>query len=337
MTTKQGMEIINFAVNKNILVKNFDICFFGGEPLLRFETLKEIIENIEAKYADTTFTYNITTNGTIISDKIINFLAKYKFSLLVSFDGVNNNRPFGNGNDSTSTVLNNIELLKNRNIPITIRATIVSNSLQICETFKYLERLQVPFAFSFAYNSANKEHNLSKYTDDELQSINLQLNDVVMYYEKVICENGECFCNTIKEALSDIHFKILSPVSCAAGFSNYTFNADGTIFTCQHFANEIKDSCGNITNGIDENKKLKYNAPFVDNIKDCSGCWARYLCGGCCFAEKYAQNGSILKNIPEKCELERMKWEKILILSQRIKENSPDFLDKLKQKYEIKN
>jgi sulfatase maturation enzyme AslB (radical SAM superfamily) len=42
--------LIDFAVNKNQLVKVFDICFFGGKPLLKFDTLKEIVENIELKY-----------------------------------------------------------------------------------------------------------------------------------------------------------------------------------------------------------------------------------------------------------------------------------------------
>ena len=73
----------------------------------------------------------------------------------------------------------------------------------------------------------------------------------------------------------------------------------------------------------------------MEDIKECKSCWVRYLSGGCCFAEKYAKNGNILKNIPEKCELEKIKWEKILILSQRIKENKPEFFNQIKKKYEI--
>jgi sulfatase maturation enzyme AslB (radical SAM superfamily) len=53
---------------------------------------KERVENTEAKCNDIKFSYGITTNGTIISNEITNFLKKNNFTLLVSFDGINNFR-----------------------------------------------------------------------------------------------------------------------------------------------------------------------------------------------------------------------------------------------------
>ncbi|MDR1544024.1 MAG: 4Fe-4S cluster-binding domain-containing protein [Prevotellaceae bacterium] len=334
MSVEQGLKIIDFAVNKNSLVKTFDICFFGGEPMLMFDTMKSVVENIEHKYENVKFLYSITTNGTIVSGEIISFLKTYNFSILVSFDGQTNNRPFNNGENSTNQVLLNVEKFANANIPITLRPTITSNSTEICETFDFFEKLKIPFVFSFAYNSVNKEHNLSNYSQCELQSIDNQLSQLMKYYENIICNDKIFYCQTIKESLSNIHFRLLNSIACAAGFSSFTINADGSIYTCQHFANNIDDACGNIETGIDKTKKLKFRSPFLDDIKECQSCWVRYLCGGCCFAEKYAQNGRCLQNIPEKCELEKIKWKKILQLSQKIKDNKPDFFNQLKKKYE---
>lgn len=337
MSVEQGLKIIDFAVNKNTLVKTFDICFFGGEPMLMFKTMKELVETIEEQHKEIKFSYSITTNGTVVSEEIIDFFKKYNFSLLVSFDGLTNNRPFSDGESSTNQVLSNIDKLIKADISVMLRPTITSDSTEICETFRFFENLKIPFAFAFAYNSVNKEHNLSNYSQKELQSIDNQLNELIKYYEDIICNDKICYCQTIIESLSDIHFRILNPLACAAGFSSFTINADGSIYTCQHFANNINDACGDIENGIDETKKLKFRSPFLKDIKECQSCWVRYLCGGCCFAEKYAHNGNALKNIPEKCELEKIKYEKFLLLLQKIKDRKPNFLNKLKKKYEITN
>jgi radical SAM protein with 4Fe4S-binding SPASM domain len=160
------------------------------------------------------------------------------------------------------------------------------------------------------------------------------IDNIVLYYHNLISNNKLSYCQTIKESIRDLHFKIFSKAACAAGFSSYTFNADGTIYTCQHFANESKDSCGNIESGINEETVSKYRSPFLDNLKMCKFCWCRYLCGGCCFAEKYAVNGDISINISEKCELERMKWEKMLILSQMINESNPQYFKNLIKEHE---
>jgi uncharacterized protein len=337
MSIQQGCNIIDFIVSNNPLTKHFDVTFFGGEPLLMYPTMRGIVEAIEQKYPSVTFEYNITTNGTLLSDEIIEFLKRYKFRLLVSFDGpdkISNNRPYGDGSSSTETVLNNIQKMHSESIPITIRATIASNTTQILSIFQFLESLKIPFAFSFAYNSVNREHHLSDYSTEALQCIDKQLDDLAMYYYNLIYNDQTVYCQTIKEWLANIHFKILSNIACAAGFSSYTFNADGSIFTCQHFANNNNDACGTIQSGINEKKLSKLRAPLVENLIACTACWCRYLCGGCCFAEKYAQNGSITEKIPEKCELEQIKWEKILSLAQRIADNKSEYFTILKQHYE---
>jgi uncharacterized protein len=336
MTTEQGVDIVDFLVSQNPAAKELHICFFGGEPMLQFNIMREVVNIIKKKYPDIVFKCSITTNGTIVSKEIIDFLKTHKFSLLVSFDGpdiISNNRPYKDGTSSTSKVLNNIKSLRSENIPIIIRATIASNSNKILETFQFLEQVQVPFEFAFAYSSANKSHNLSNYTFEELSSIDKQMHNVINYYYDMIYKGKMIYCQTIIDKLSDIHFKILSKTACQAGFSSLSFNADGTIFTCQHFANNKNDSCGSIQDGIYEDKAQKLRAPNIEEITECSSCWCRYLCGGCCFAEKYSKTGSVIKNIPEKCELEKIKWEKILILSQMLWEKHPEYLAKLKQKY----
>ena len=95
--------------------KRFCIGFYGGEPLLHFKLIKEIIEYIECqKGIDKTLLYTITTNGLLL-DKYIDYLAEKKFSLLISFDGDEQAQGFRvdlSGRNSFTQVYKNIKLIQ---------------------------------------------------------------------------------------------------------------------------------------------------------------------------------------------------------------------------------
>lgn len=92
------------------------IGFYGGEPLLEFEMISRIIQYIEEKHPDKDVTYTITTNGTLLSKSIIDFLVKYNFNLTVSLDGPreiqNINRRFVGGQGSFNKIIENLKMIR---------------------------------------------------------------------------------------------------------------------------------------------------------------------------------------------------------------------------------
>jgi len=136
-TTENIVEIANFLIKQN--EQNQDsqdkktsihIIFFGGEPLLKFDIMQFAVKHFAEKYPLYTVTYSITTNGTIVNEKILRFLKENNFSVLVSIDGLDNEfnvRKFKNGRSSVQRTIENIRKMSDRGIDIELRATLLNN------------------------------------------------------------------------------------------------------------------------------------------------------------------------------------------------------------------
>lgn len=98
------------------LRKNIKISFYGGEPLLRFNDIKRIVNHTQNLITDkVNYEYMMTSNGLLIDEDIALFMAKYNFQLSISIDGDeygNSYRVFPNGQSSYNHLINNIELLQ---------------------------------------------------------------------------------------------------------------------------------------------------------------------------------------------------------------------------------
>ena len=138
------------------------LVFFGGEPLLKFKLIKYTINAISTRYnGKLNVSYSITTNGTLINEKVAQFFRDNNFAVMLSVDGPDNEynfRKYSNGESSLGRVLRNIEVLKEKEVSFEVRATITSNNPYILETIMFLEELRTPFTAVFAYSSENATH-----------------------------------------------------------------------------------------------------------------------------------------------------------------------------------
>lgn len=117
-TARKGLDYI-FSLIKGRRKKEFSLGFYGGEPLLNFETLTKIIAYGKELFAGWKLLFSMTTNLTLLSDSILDFLVKNDFVLLVSLDGGKENhdakRVFANGKGTFDTVLKNLERIAELN------------------------------------------------------------------------------------------------------------------------------------------------------------------------------------------------------------------------------
>jgi organic radical activating enzyme len=87
--------------------RTFNVAFFGGEPLINFRTIQEVVAYCRAEESrtDKRFSYSITTNATLVTDEVVSFFKEHRFSVMVSFDGFDapeEQRPFRDGRISMS-------------------------------------------------------------------------------------------------------------------------------------------------------------------------------------------------------------------------------------------
>jgi radical SAM protein with 4Fe4S-binding SPASM domain len=328
-TEKDIERIANFLINKNPDETSIiNLIFFGGEPLLNLPVIKFTINHFKEKYPQRRIAYSITTNGTIMNNEIIQLFKENNFAILLSLDGPDNEfnlRKFKNGKSSVSKVIENINLLKQNNIEIEIRATLVSNNPYIMETYDFFEQLAIPFNIVFAYVSENKTNtNLSSYDNRALQYIEIQFEKLLHYYVKKL-ENKEPIYNaSLNQIVDVVRFRIIKNIVCGAGINYYTIMSNGDIFACAHLMNEPQYKMGNIESDA-INKRLV--APVhIENIKECKTCWAKYLCLGGCISQKISMGKSNDTSMNlNQCELEELKWRFLLKLYYHVTQLAPEY------------
>ena len=108
-------EAIDMHLAKSGESPYINLSFYGGEPLLNFGLIQKCVEYIKNS-CDKEIRFGITTNGTLFSDKIIDFLCQNNFDILISLDGSKEehdmNRKFKNGKGSFDVIIKNILRIK---------------------------------------------------------------------------------------------------------------------------------------------------------------------------------------------------------------------------------
>jgi uncharacterized protein len=134
MTWETAVEAVDWLVKNSLDEKKIHICFFGGEPLMNFSLMRQVVAYAKEQAAGKgkQITFNMTTNGSLITNKIITFLQEEKIEPLISFDGPpeiqNRQRPFKNGRGSYNRVYANIRKLRRVFPKLMARATVCGDS-----------------------------------------------------------------------------------------------------------------------------------------------------------------------------------------------------------------
>ncbi|HBH0612317.1 TPA: radical SAM protein, partial [Clostridioides difficile] len=136
MSYETADKTIDFICNKE-LESNSDyttIVLHGGEPFINFDLIKYIHRDLVDRLSDKKILFDITTNGTIINDEIIEFIAKNVKNISISIDGKKNihdiNRIDANGVGTYEKVMENGKRLIDKGIYVRARMTYNSNTVK---------------------------------------------------------------------------------------------------------------------------------------------------------------------------------------------------------------
>ena len=115
MSKKIAFSAVDFLCKHSVDSDHVNIGFYGGEPLLEFLLIKDIVKYAKKRFRDKSISFSITTNGTLLTKEVLDFLEKNDIKLMVSLDGPeeihNRNRRFASGKGSFSSVMKNIKYL----------------------------------------------------------------------------------------------------------------------------------------------------------------------------------------------------------------------------------
>lgn len=314
------------------------IGFFGGEPLLNFALVKQVVEEYGPSGK---FKFEMTSNIAAMTEDIAQFLAKHNFSMVVSLDGSQEyydlHRKAVDGASVFSKVMEGLKLLKQAGVKrITLRGTFLPDRVDLVERVKFLNKLcdegyangvSVEPACLTEGCGATVPHEL-KFTAENvaaLESEYLQLADWLA--ERI--NNGQAarFHNIIVY-LKRLVNRTPYATQCGAGMGFMAVSPDGTVYGCHR---EMSSKIGELElGGVDERARHKWVDNRYYQFNACMACQFRNICGGPCREHNITSTGCISKVDPIFCQFYQM-WIKAAV---SVLDKTP--LAKLKQVYEEK-
>lgn len=316
--------------------KVFNITFFGGEPLSNFELIKKITlyasEFFTKKGASVDFT--ITTNATLLTKEIIEFLKTYKFGITISIDGPkaihDKTRLTNSGSGSYEMVKKKVELLFSLyedKRPIGARVTLTRGITAVEEIwdhlFNDLKFSEVGFAPATA--SDNAIFNLS---EEELLDVFNGFKNLGESYIKAASVGLYNGFSNLHRIVGDIHAGRKKKLPCGAGVGLLSVSYDGNFDLCHRFTGSDFPNFGNVQTGLDKPKLSNFIEKRLNtNDGDCSTCHIRNLCAGGCYHESYVRYNDPTKAVLHYCDIMRDWIDYGLYVYSKIRETNPEFFD----------
>lgn len=304
MNEETALKALDLLINKSIDASILYVGFYGGEPLLEFELIKKCVEYLKENAIGKSLKFNITTNATLLSPEIIEFLYKNKFNITISLDGPkemhNNNRVFSsNGCGTFDSVMKNMELIKDK-FPdfishISFNAVLDPHNDFSCVNDFFSNYNDIKeFDVNTSLLSANYTKDDIKY--DENYKVRYDYEIFKMFLWKLNRLDLEDVSKLIIQyndrLTSDIYNRTKGSSSnsptdypsgqCIPGGERLFVDTDGNLYPCERVS-EASDimKIGTLDKGFnyDKIRKLLNVAKITEN--NCRNCWAFRYCTSC--------------------------------------------------------
>jgi uncharacterized protein len=294
-TAKRGLDYI-LSIIKERNKKDLVFSFYGGEPLLNFGVIKELVEYIEKRVVHRKPTFFMTTNLTVCSDEIIEFLIDHQFNISVSLDGPRENhdakRVFPDGRGSFDVIMNNLARIKEKNREYYDKRVgfeaVYSQDLDLRRLYEFftqnslVNRQRLQYSFVGEYDTCY----YNKYPFDEARA-QADYREVMNLIKDKMKNKKELF--PIERGLSSGLGKIkqnLSIRSYATTANTCLFDsrlfidADGRFHVCEKMNDRFP--FGDVWQGLDFGRMSRLLEEFCALVRrECDDCEFKFLCFRC--------------------------------------------------------
>lgn len=324
-------KVADFLIKTSGEANNISILFFGGEPLMNFNILKYFVLYCNSK-ADKKTDYTVVTNGTLLTDKIMEFFNEYNIKIQVSIDGNKKIqdflRPFPGNIGSYDIIERKIKkITSDHNERCSARATVNHNNLELTGITK--ELLNMGFKYMSLEMITSPESNELHLTETDAGQLLVEYKKLADYYLNQIKEGNRFIIEGFSKTFNSTCNNMRKFYGCGVGRTFIAISPGGDIYPCHRFQGMKEWKIGDIYNGIDRHFRNMFLNIFVENIEDCAGCWARYYCGGGCIMESMVYNNSIYKPPERLCNIRKYEIELALSIYADLVKDNKDFLDSL--------
>ena len=316
MSFEVGKKALDFLVASSGNRVNLEVDFFGGEPLLNWQVVKDLVaygRSLEEPHHKK-FRFTLTTNGVLLNDEILEFANKEMANIVLSIDGRKQihdlMRPHRGGQGSYNEVVPKYKKVaaSRKQMNYYVRGTFTRNNLDFAEDVKHLadegfEQISVePVVAADTEDYALRE--------EDLQTILAEYDKLALEYIRrkkegkgfnffhfmIDLEGGPCVAKRLS--------------GCGSGTEYLAVTPWGDFYPCHQFVGQEQFLMGNVDTGIVRTDiRDTFKTCNVYAKEKCRDCFAKFYCSGGCAANAYNFSGSINGAYDLGCELQRKRVE----------------------------
>ena len=329
MSFEVGKKALDFLVKNSGARKNLEVDFFGGEPLLNWQVVKDLVaygRSLEEPY-NKKFRFTLTTNGVLLNDEVMEFCNREMGNVVLSIDGRkevhDRMRPFRKGAGSYDLVVPKyIEFARQRNQErYYVRGTFTHHNLDFSKDVLHLADLgfkQIsvePVVAAESEDYAIRREDIPKILEEydilakEMIKREKEGRGFNFFHFMIDLTGGPCV------------YKRLS--GCGSGTEYLAVTPWGDFYPCHQFVGEESFCMGNVDEGILRTDiKESFGHCNVYTKEACRDCFARFYCSGGCAANAWHFSGDINGNYGIGCELQRKRVECAIMIKAALAEGS---------------
>ena len=328
MSFEVGKKALDFLIANSGNRINLEVDFFGGEPLMNWNVVKQLVEygRSQEKEHNKKFRFTLTTNGVLLNDEIMEFCNREMSNVVLSLDGrpeVNDRmRPFRNGNGSYELIVPKFQkFAKSRGEKdYFVRGTFTRNNLDFGNDVLHYADL--------GFEKLSMEPVVA--APEEPYSIREEdLPQIMDEYDRLAKE----FVKRQKEGRGFKFFHFMLDLSqgpcvakrlsgCGSGTEYLAVTPWGDLYPCHQFVGNEEFLLGNVDTGVVNTKvRDEFKLCNVYAKEKCKNCFARFYCSGGCAANSFNFHGSITDAYDIGCEMQKKRIECAIMIRAALAED----------------
>ncbi len=321
MSFEVGKRALDFLMENSAGRRNLEVDFFGGEPLMNFDVVKQLVAYAREKEKayGKNFRFTLTTNGVLIDDDVIDFSNREMSNVVLSLDGRkeihDRYRVDYAGNGSWEKIVPKfqklVEARGNKNYYM--RGTFTHANPDFLKDIEemlslgFTELSMEPVVCAPDAPSALTKEDLPIVLEQYEKLAELMLRrhregkPFTFYHYMIDLKGGPCIYKRVS--------------GCGSGTEYMAVTPWGDLYPCHQFVGEERFKLGDVWNGVTNHEiQEEFAACNVYSRPECKDCWAKLYCSGGCAANAYHATGAITGVYQYGCELFRKRMECAIML-----------------------
>ena len=316
MSYEVGKAALDFLIANSGNRRNLEVDFFGGEPLMNFQVVKDLVAygREQEKIHNKNFRFTLTTNGVLLNDEVMEFANKEMANVVLSIDGrkeVNDHmRPFRNGKGSYDLIVPKFQKFaeSRHQDKYYVRGTFTNFNQDFSQDVLHLadlgfkqisvEPVVAPPEEEYAIREEDLPKLFAEYDALAAEMVERKKSgrDFNFFHFMIDLEGGPCVAKRLS--------------GCGSGTEYLAVTPWGDLYPCHQFVGNEEFKMGTVFEGV-KNTELRdeFKCCNVYAKKKCRECFARFYCSGGCAANSYNFHGNINDAYDIGCELQKKRIE----------------------------